>query len=488
MIGGRSPGSAPAAPPIFVLGVPRSGTTLLRTMLDSHPSVACGPETPWLAAHQPSSVQGLYDYLCTSEFGWVRNYGGDRAVARGALRGLIDALMGDYARRRGKARWAEKTPNNALFVPFLLDVFPDAKYIHIVRDALDTAVSTCVVADHRRGVSPVYENALAFSPGFAAGNSLFAAVLRWNHWNATIAGALVAGIAGTRPETLRISYERLVTEPRATMEQICGFIGEPFDERTLDYAEQSHDFPSWEWGSADVKALGRVTKDRVGRGGREIGEVERSVLAPLVRFGRERPRGAVEPGCATGNGPDASDPRLPVLARFIDSVAVPVGLRAIGADRAAWAVPWLWLRAAQGGAWPGMTWTHFGDPLSPVPWLASLLGAEVTIVTDAGTDESIMRRLRDGFRASVRWAKEPSGQSEFVSVIEGRHSGTAIAAAVGAGAIRTLRPGGTLLACGTTPVGEPLPADATSGPERLLQLMTAAGSERTPLACVSVRR
>src|SRR5262249_42877086 len=98
--------------PIFILALPRSGSTLLRTLLDSHPSIACGPETPWLGAHQPSSVMALHQFLTESPFGYCRNFGVAPDVVTDACHQFVTSLLEGYARSKGKQRWAEKTPDN----------------------------------------------------------------------------------------------------------------------------------------------------------------------------------------------------------------------------------------------------------------------------------------------------------------------------------------------------------------------------------------
>ena len=60
--------------PIFIVGVPRSGTTLLRVILDSHSRIACGPEAPWLA-RSDHSIKNLYQFMAQDPLGYVRSYG-----------------------------------------------------------------------------------------------------------------------------------------------------------------------------------------------------------------------------------------------------------------------------------------------------------------------------------------------------------------------------------------------------------------------------
>jgi SAM-dependent methyltransferase len=248
------------APPIFILGVPRSGTTLLRTMLDAHPAIACGPETPWLAEHQPATLLGLVRAMVEPEHGYCTSYQQPPEVVHRAARRFLDEVMLAYAHARGKRRWAEKTPNALLHLEALDRIVPDARWIWITRDALDVAHSTTHVAEHRRGIAPVYERSLRVAPQQSTASTALAATLRWVHWNRRIAAFL-----GGRAH-LHLAYERLVCAPRAELGRVCDFIGEPFDDAMLAYDKARHHLPAWEWGSTDVAQHGRVVTGRIGAG------------------------------------------------------------------------------------------------------------------------------------------------------------------------------------------------------------------------------
>ncbi|GIW74665.1 MAG: hypothetical protein KatS3mg103_1187 [Phycisphaerales bacterium] len=251
---------APGPAPIFILGVPRSGTTLLRTLLDAHRHIACGPETPWLAEHQPASLLGLVRALRDPEHGYCASYGQPPSVVYDAARRMLDALMRAYATSRGKTRWAEKTPNNLLHLEALHAIVPDAQYVWITRDPLDVVHSTVHVAEHRRGIAPVYERVLRLSRDATVPMGAVAAALRWVSWNRRIESFLA-----DKP-FVHLTYERLVSDPRAELERLCAFLAEPFDEQMLAYDPARHDLPAWEWGSRDVAQHGRIVTGRIGTG------------------------------------------------------------------------------------------------------------------------------------------------------------------------------------------------------------------------------
>jgi len=416
-------------PPVFILGVPRSGTTLLRTLLDSHPAIACGPETPWLAGHQPRSVMELWSFLREHEAGYCSSYGMDKAVATSAARALVSTLMDRYAAARGKTRWAEKTPDNVLHVPFLLELFPEARVIHLTRDGLDVALSTSVTAEHRRGISGFLERNLGFGPcAPAAENNPLTALLRWHHWERLLRVAL----AGR--EHLHVSYERLVTEPRPTLRQIMEFIGEPFEPAMLDYARFRHDYPAWEWGSADVQARGGIARERAGRARRELTPTQLAVLDPVARGD-----GALDPSGSAARDP-AADPVLSLASSYIDGFARRLGLAPSGAT---WDAAWLWLHGLGRRNWDGQRLLCLGDGRCGPAWAAALLGARLTI---AGPEpDPALKRLADGLRVRVEWQttrEGPPPQDEADGVIglrlvRGRDPGLDQLA-------RALKPGGLL--------------------------------------------
>jgi hypothetical protein len=106
----------------------------------------------------------LWNAVCAEPWGYCKSFDMPEEAATRAARAFLSSLMNDYAAARGKRRWAEKTPDNALYVPFLATLYPEACFVHIVRDGLDVAMSTSVVAPHRRGISDFLERNIGFGP------------------------------------------------------------------------------------------------------------------------------------------------------------------------------------------------------------------------------------------------------------------------------------------------------------------------------------
>lgn len=197
-----------ATRPIFVVGCQRSGTTLLRLMLDSHPNISCGPETRFLA-----------DFAKVTGEGWDRMglYGFPKAYWYEKFAEFFDSFQTEYAKGRGKTRWADKTPRYALSLDFIDALFPDSHIVHVVRDGRD------VVASHRDRWG--YRSAVK-------------AVEKWPRYIRT-AQAFGAGLPGDR--YIEVRYERLVDDTESELRRLLTFLDEPWDAAVLDHENAPHD-------------------------------------------------------------------------------------------------------------------------------------------------------------------------------------------------------------------------------------------------------
>jgi hypothetical protein len=255
--------------PIFIIGVPRSGTTLLRVLLDSHSQILALPETPWISGAYGGhgSLRELVLDLADGPFGVVRNVDGvEREHVRAAASGLLDQLFRPALQARGKSKLAFKTPSDIPHLDFLTWLLPHAYYVHITRDGRDVAMSQLA----KKG--SFFHNLRGYR------RLSYANVFRrWMEWEQQVRATLYRD--GRRVVHLR--YEDLIADPERQLRRVMAFLELPFEAGMLDYARQGHDYPSWEAGSTDVAQRGNISASSVGKWRGARADIE--VLHTLMR-------------------------------------------------------------------------------------------------------------------------------------------------------------------------------------------------------------
>jgi hypothetical protein len=223
---GRVPPAA-LAPALFIVGVPRSGTTLLRLMCDAHPQLSIPPEMGFIPA--VAGMRGRDDELREAFFNTVTgmatwedaNLG--RAQFEHAL-GEIDpfdisqgvrAFYRLYAARFGKSRYGDKTPFYCLHMDAIEKLLPEARFVHIIRDGRDVALS-------QRG--------LWFSPG----DRIEDLAHRWHSWITT-----ARRLGRRRRHYMEVRYEELIEDAPRVLRRVCDFIELPYDGRMERYYESA---------------------------------------------------------------------------------------------------------------------------------------------------------------------------------------------------------------------------------------------------------
>jgi len=217
--------TAPSLPPVpFIVGVGRSGTTLLRMMLDAHPDLAIPAETYFLLpllrrrAWPVRLSPAAFCRIVTGHRAWPDLHLSAEDVER-EVRSLEPFTTADgvrlvyhlYARGQGKTRWGDKTPAYGRRLPEIHRLLPEARFVHIIRDGRDTALSL-----RGQWFAPTRE-----IKGLA------------RHWRKEVRAIRRGGAAC--PYYLEIRFEDLVREARTTLERICVFLELPFQTAMLDY-------------------------------------------------------------------------------------------------------------------------------------------------------------------------------------------------------------------------------------------------------------
>jgi hypothetical protein len=245
--------------PIFILGVPRSGTTLLRILLDTHSEIAGAPETSWLAGgYGKFSLREFLDYLCEDQLGPAQNLSGvTPAVVKLAGKEFITSILRQYLLARKRRYLVLKTPDDIRYLRFILEFFPNSKYIHICRDGRDVACSTVAQKETFFGADVLKEYGEL---------TVMNALRRWCDWEKKVRDCLKTGAK----KHITISYEDLVTEPVTILKRVTKFIGVKFESRMVRYEKVAHEYPNWEAGSSDVKSKTGINRESVGRWKRDI--------------------------------------------------------------------------------------------------------------------------------------------------------------------------------------------------------------------------
>jgi hypothetical protein len=127
---------------------------------------------------------------------------------------VIEAVFRAYADHHSKCRWGDKTPIYVLWIPVLARLFPSARFVHVIRDGRDVALSYVSVP---WGPNDVWDCAVK--------------------WRRDVGAGRLHGPALGSERYLEVRYEELVREPRPTLERICGFGSLDFDERMLEYRD-----------------------------------------------------------------------------------------------------------------------------------------------------------------------------------------------------------------------------------------------------------
>lgn len=219
----------PGGPPILVLGVRRSGTTLLRVMLDRHSEVAVPDESyfvPQLADRHLRRVDpdAFVDDLRRIDTLAEWNVPLDKVRTR-LRRGMpigaaIATVYAVYAEERGKERWGDKTPMYMQNLHLLERLFPDALFVHLIRDGRDAATSFLSMPKDLMTETWMQPESVA---EFAC------------QWRAEVKAARRLGwrVGGSR--YLEVRYEELVQDVETVLRRISTFALLPYEPRMVDY-------------------------------------------------------------------------------------------------------------------------------------------------------------------------------------------------------------------------------------------------------------
>ncbi|WP_153009732.1 sulfotransferase family protein [Mastigocoleus testarum] len=201
-------------PHVFVVGAPRSGTTLMFSVLASHPAFSFIERETFFFV--PRNVLDLECYTRLSNFGGpTKQEIKDIFKASSNLVELYDNVADLIKQRDRKQRFLEKTPFHVLYLKFLINHFPNAKFIHMIRDGRDCYLSSKRLAAHYH--KPLSKEATLWCDSIKARQSL-----------------------GESRQIIDIRYEEFTHKPLEITQKIMNFLGEDFLEeqvKTTSYSK-----------------------------------------------------------------------------------------------------------------------------------------------------------------------------------------------------------------------------------------------------------
>lgn len=241
-------------PPIFIGGEGRSGTTLMRAMLNNHPNIFSGPETHFFIDEDFIKYR---DKLIEKYAYRIREYNEDAVSEVNEMyRGMINNFFSKYMKKNNKKRWAEKTPYNIKHIDFLLEVFEgNIKFIHMIRDGRDVAASLLT---------------MPWGPPTIEGAA--------ESWNSIIENSRKHL---EKKYFIEVKYEDLINNEVKVLKRVCKFLKEDYDGRMLDYYKDDDLGGSKESSYKQIKQP--LYKNSIGRWQNDLTESQIDIFMNIAR-------------------------------------------------------------------------------------------------------------------------------------------------------------------------------------------------------------
>jgi len=271
--------TTPGGPPLLILGVRRSGTTLLRVVLDRHSELAVPDESYFVPQLADRHLRRVDPDDFVDDLRRINTFA-EWDVPLGKVRGrlfegmpigaAIATVYAVYADEHGKQRWGDKTPMYMQNLRLLERLFSDALFVHLIRDGRDAALSFLAMP---RGLMTDTWMQPHTATGFAC------------QWKTEVQAARRLGRRVGGERYLEIRYEDLVADVETQLRRICEFAGLAYEPAMAEYAgkvdvsakphQQSLERPptpglrNWrtQMSAAEAGAFGRIAGDLI----RELG-------------------------------------------------------------------------------------------------------------------------------------------------------------------------------------------------------------------------
>lgn len=223
--------------PIFIVGSPRSGTSLLSKIISGHPKIGIPFEShvyprlyPWRKCYGDISINKNKKRVAEDIVSlepvkkWKKLPSVERVIENiggSSFHTAFEGFMEAWLREIGKKRWGEKTPHNVFFWREISEGFPKSKFIHIVRDGRDVAMSWKKV---RFGPEHFYSIS--------------------NLWKNYVKKAEEIKRKTDKNRFYEVKYEEILKRPKKNIKKICNFLGESFDSKMMKFYKGAGSYPT----------------------------------------------------------------------------------------------------------------------------------------------------------------------------------------------------------------------------------------------------
>lgn len=227
-------------PFVFLVGSPRSGTTMLKRMVNAHPLIAVTRETHWIPGYYEKRkgvtddgmvtgrmVDKLFEHHRFEQMKMCRErleaiVGQNRGMTYASL---VSRIFDHYGKRKNKPLVGDKTPTYVRKIPTLHQLWPQAKFVHLIRDGRDVCLSM-------RNWRMVHKAAGQFSTW-----QIDPIVTTALWWKALVGLGMQDGAALGKHQYLNLRYEQLVRTPGIECRKIASFLELPYSESMEHYYE-----------------------------------------------------------------------------------------------------------------------------------------------------------------------------------------------------------------------------------------------------------
>lgn len=213
---------------VFIIGVGRSGTTLLRTLLDGHSQLCVTPEAHFVypmlcySKHYDQGgfdqTQFVHDLMRSGSFGhWHMTMQQLNSLSSKvySTKDALANIYAGYAQINGKPVAIDKTPSLTQHIAYLSEVFPDSRFVHMIRDGRDVAIS-----QYEAGwTKSVYEAAV--------------------DWTVRTEIAYKTGQSLGTKRYVELRYEDLISKPSVELRKLCHWLGLQYESQMIEQRKKT---------------------------------------------------------------------------------------------------------------------------------------------------------------------------------------------------------------------------------------------------------